>query len=287
MPRIWLARCFVEQKSPTALRCHRRCGGGCACSLASAGSHRLQRIGECSARLVLGTRRRIAAGWRLCAGDAADRRRWTRSEPRLFAGGSASPEAGCRGRRPARLRPRRCDRDRRRDIGARAAQRPLRPTAACVESVQALDRRRAVSAQHEKRGVVRQPLFRASLGVRGARPGPPFVDMECAMNLHCLRQRSCASSAPPTHAAVQPPCKPSPPELRRRSALGAGKAEGKIEGDGTATRLEPGLHEGSRGTRRECPRAAPRWNAASAQGLPRAAFDPVCPAAMELRHDQT
>jgi hypothetical protein len=106
------------------------------------------------------------------------------------------------------------------------------------------------------------------------------------MNLHCLRQRSSAFSAPPTLVAVQPSCKPSPPELRHQSALGAGKTEGKIEGDGTAMCAKPGLHEGGRGTRGDCPRAASLPNAASMLVLLRAVSAVFRPAAMELLHEQ-
>jgi len=106
------------------------------------------------------------------------------------------------------------------------------------------------------------------------------------MNMHWLCQRSGASSAPPMCAAVRPSCKPSPPEHRHRSAWGAEDAEGKIEGDGTATCLTLGLHRGSRGTREECPRAASKTNAASVLGLPCAAFAALRGAGMELRHDQ-
>jgi hypothetical protein len=106
------------------------------------------------------------------------------------------------------------------------------------------------------------------------------------MNLHCLRPRSCASTAPPTQVAVQPSCKRSPPEHRHRSAAGAGEAEGKIEGDGTAMRRGPCLHVGGRGTRAVPAGAASKWRAAPILDLPRAVFAVVCRAAMELRHDQ-
>jgi hypothetical protein len=106
------------------------------------------------------------------------------------------------------------------------------------------------------------------------------------MNLPCWRQHSCALSAPPTQVAAQPSCKPSPPELRHRSAWGAGKAEGKIEGDGTATCPKPGLHEGGRGTRRYCSRAASKSTAATMLVSPRAVFAVISPAAMEPRHEQ-
>jgi hypothetical protein len=106
------------------------------------------------------------------------------------------------------------------------------------------------------------------------------------MNLRSLCHSGCRSSAPPTHVAVSPSCKPSLPERLHRSTQGAGNAEGKIEGDSTAKRLEPDLHEGSRGTREKYSRAAPNLNAASVLGLPRAAFAAVCRTAMELRHDQ-
>jgi hypothetical protein len=106
------------------------------------------------------------------------------------------------------------------------------------------------------------------------------------MNLHCLRRRSGTSSASPTQVAVQPSCKPSPPEPRHRSASGAAKAEGKIEGDGTAMCLEPCLHEGGRGTRGDRSRVASKSNAASELVLPRAVFAMICPAAMKLRHEQ-
>jgi len=97
---------------------------------------------------------------------------------------------------------------------------------------------------------------------------------------------TCCVRASRAHAAMHPSCNASPPELRYRSARGPEDAEGKIEGDGTATRPELGLHGGSRGTGEECPRAALRWNPASLLGLPRAVFAAVCRAAMELRHDQ-
>jgi hypothetical protein len=106
------------------------------------------------------------------------------------------------------------------------------------------------------------------------------------MNLHCLRHLGCVFSAPPTHVAVQPSCKPSPPEHRHRSAWGAGKAEGKIEGDGTAMRAKPGLHEGGRGTRRDCPRAPSLSNAVSILVLPRAVIAMNCLTAMEPRREQ-
>jgi len=106
------------------------------------------------------------------------------------------------------------------------------------------------------------------------------------MNQRCLRRPRGASSAPPTHVAVQPSCKLSPPEQRHRSVSGAGKAEGKIEGDGTAMCPKPCLHEGGRGTRGFCSRAASKLNAASMLVLRRAVFAVIRPAAMELRHEQ-
>jgi hypothetical protein len=106
------------------------------------------------------------------------------------------------------------------------------------------------------------------------------------MNLHCLRHLGCVFSAPPMHVAVQPSCKPSPPEHRHRSASRAGKAEGKIEGGGTAMCPKPGLHEGGRGTRGSCSRAASKSNAALLLASPRAVFAAMISAAMELRHGQ-
>lgn len=97
---------------------------------------------------------------------------------------------------------------------------------------------------------------------------------------------TCNVHAPRAHAAVHPSCKPSSPERRHQSTREAEDAEGKIEGDGTATRLQLGLHRGSRGTRGECLRAASNLHTASVLGLPRAAFAAACLAAIELRHDQ-
>lgn len=101
------------------------------------------------------------------------------------------------------------------------------------------------------------------------------------MKTPCLRPPGCRRAASPTHVAVHPSCKPSPPELWHRSAPGAGKTEGKIEGDGTAVCLELGLHEGGRGTCWHCSRAAVKSNAAPMLVLPRAVFALIGPAAME------
>jgi hypothetical protein len=107
------------------------------------------------------------------------------------------------------------------------------------------------------------------------------------MSLHCMCQFTRASSAPPTYVAVQPSCTSSPPEHRHRSAWGTGRAEGKIEGDGTAMCPKRGLHEGGRGTRGYCLRAASKPNLAPMSVLPRAVFALIRPAAMERRDEQS
>ena len=83
------------------------------------------------------------------------------------------------------------------------------------------------------------------------------------MNVARLLSRPVSCAALPLRAAAQPSCRSSAHDHRRSSAQGAGKTEGKIEGDGTASRRAPDLHKLGHGTRRRLQRAAsmPTWAA--------------------------
>jgi hypothetical protein len=102
------------------------------------------------------------------------------------------------------------------------------------------------------------------------------------MKRQCLLSRPAGPAASPLHAAVQPSCRKSPHEHRGQSAEGAGKAEGKIEGDGTAKPCTSGLHKGGHGTRWRMQRAAFIPRTAPVVAKPRAVCALVRPTATEL-----
>jgi hypothetical protein len=96
----------------------------------------------------------------------------------------------------------------------------------------------------------------------------------------CCARRTCVALS--AHVFARPSCRLSPPGYWRQSTSGAGRTEGKIEGDGTERRPEPYLHKGGRGTRRRMRRAASNLASAPMLAKPRAVFAPVPLAAMEL-----
>lgn len=102
------------------------------------------------------------------------------------------------------------------------------------------------------------------------------------MTLHQRCCAPCTGAALPAQALARPSCRSSPPEYCRQSSLGAGKTEGKIEGDGTARPCPPDLHKGGRGTRRPVRRAASRPKSAAMAATPRAVRAVLPPAATEL-----
>jgi hypothetical protein len=97
-----------------------------------------------------------------------------------------------------------------------------------------------------------------------------------------LLSRTVGLAATPLHSVVQPSCRESPHEHRGQSAEGAGKTEGKIEGDGTARPCTSDLHKGGRGTRWRMQRAALTPRTAPVLVKPRAVCALVRPTAMEL-----
>jgi hypothetical protein len=76
------------------------------------------------------------------------------------------------------------------------------------------------------------------------------------MRRESITSRPVGPTAAPQHAVAQPSCRKLPQERRGQSAEGAGKAEGKIEGDGTASCCTCDLHKGRHGTRWRMRRAA-------------------------------
>jgi hypothetical protein len=102
------------------------------------------------------------------------------------------------------------------------------------------------------------------------------------MRPRCLLSRTVDRAATPLHAAVQPSCRRLPFERWSQSTEGAGKAEGKIEGDGTASPCTCDLHKGGRGTRWRMRRAALTPRTAPILAKPRAVCALARPAATEL-----
>jgi hypothetical protein len=102
------------------------------------------------------------------------------------------------------------------------------------------------------------------------------------MRRQCLLSLTVGPAAAPLQAVAQPSCRKSPQEYRWQSAEGAGNAEGKIEGDGTARPCMFDLHKGGHGTRFGMRRAAliPRTAPMLAKG--RAVYALVRPTATEL-----
>lgn len=94
----------------------------------------------------------------------------------------------------------------------------------------------------------------------------------------CSARRTRAALA---HTLARPSCRSSPPEYWRQSPLGAGKTEGKIEGDDTARCWEPYLHKGWRGTRCGMARAVSKPVPAPVLAKRRAEFAEVRSNAME------
>lgn len=101
------------------------------------------------------------------------------------------------------------------------------------------------------------------------------------MKLHWLCCARRIRAALPAHAFARPSCRLSPPGYWRQSTSGAGRTEGKIEGDGTVQPPRAYLHKGGRGTHRRMLRAAPNLVSAPTIAKPRAVFAPVRPDAME------
>jgi type IV secretory pathway protease TraF len=116
-----------------------------------------------------------------------------------------------------------------------------------------LQRWRAVPAQCDESGIVRQPVLRSHCCLRRDRQRAAVMDVGNAMivqrSLPFFGRSHCASLAPQPAVAVLHPCRQSQPDRRSRSRQRSEKTEGKIKGRGTSSRRKPCLHVGWRGTR--------------------------------------
>jgi hypothetical protein len=117
---------------------------------------------------------------------------------------------------------------------------------------------------------------------RGARQSCTDLDLERVVKLARLLSRTVGLAATPLQAVVQPSCRKLPHKCRKQSAEGAGKTEGKIEGDGTASRCTSDLHKDGHGTRWRMRRAALMPRIAPVLATPRAVCALVRPASTEL-----
>jgi hypothetical protein len=163
-----------------------------------------------------------------------------------------------------------------------SAQRLARPSVEWLVAMPLVSECGGYVAWHHQSGALRQSAFRAGARARLARPGCVTLDLERVMKPARSLPRIASPDAAPLHSVVLPSCRKSPHEQREQSAEGAGQAEGKIEGDGTARPCSRGLHKGGRGTRWGVRRAAFTPRTAPMFAKPRAACAPVLPTAPEL-----